>query len=120
ASTTIFSFCRYAINMPFRMGQTVIEAPLNEDRSLAVIAEVKKLIPNKPIRDEIPELDSHAGVRPAAHVPDAICYFLRLYAHRRGCLAPGSCRQSRAAPGTYRAPWKIWPGCEPCLVRAVR
>jgi glyoxylase-like metal-dependent hydrolase (beta-lactamase superfamily II) len=28
----------------------VIEAPLNEDRSLAVIAEVKKLVPKKPIR----------------------------------------------------------------------
>jgi glyoxylase-like metal-dependent hydrolase (beta-lactamase superfamily II) len=34
----------------FRDFITVIEAPLNEDRSLAVIAEVKKLIPNKPIR----------------------------------------------------------------------
>ena len=34
----------------FRDFVTVIEAPLNEDRSLAVIAEVKKLIPNKPIR----------------------------------------------------------------------
>ena len=29
---------------------TVIEAPLNEERSLAVIAEVKELIPGKPIR----------------------------------------------------------------------
>ncbi len=29
---------------------TVIEAPQNEDRSIAVIAEVKKLIPSKPIR----------------------------------------------------------------------
>jgi len=29
---------------------TVIEAPLNEERSLAVIAEVKRLVPNKPIR----------------------------------------------------------------------
>jgi glyoxylase-like metal-dependent hydrolase (beta-lactamase superfamily II) len=29
---------------------TVVEAPLNEERSLAVIAEVKRLIPNKPIR----------------------------------------------------------------------
>jgi glyoxylase-like metal-dependent hydrolase (beta-lactamase superfamily II) len=28
----------------------VIEGPLDEDRSLAVIAEVKKLVPNKPIR----------------------------------------------------------------------
>jgi glyoxylase-like metal-dependent hydrolase (beta-lactamase superfamily II) len=34
----------------FRDFITVIEAPLNEERSLAVIAEVKKLIPNKPIR----------------------------------------------------------------------
>jgi glyoxylase-like metal-dependent hydrolase (beta-lactamase superfamily II) len=28
----------------------VIEAPLNEERSLAVLAEVKKLVPNKPVR----------------------------------------------------------------------
>src|SRR5438034_10548799 len=28
----------------------VVEGPLNEQRSLAVIAEVKKLVPNKPIR----------------------------------------------------------------------
>ena len=28
----------------------VVEAPLSEERSLAVIAEVKKLVPNKPIR----------------------------------------------------------------------
>jgi len=28
----------------------VIEAPLNEDRSMAVIAEAKKLVPNKPIK----------------------------------------------------------------------
>jgi glyoxylase-like metal-dependent hydrolase (beta-lactamase superfamily II) len=29
---------------------TVVEAPLNEERSLAVIAEVKRLLPTKPIR----------------------------------------------------------------------
>src|SRR3989454_2532498 len=29
---------------------TVIEAPLNEERSLAVITEAKKLVPNKPIK----------------------------------------------------------------------
>jgi glyoxylase-like metal-dependent hydrolase (beta-lactamase superfamily II) len=34
----------------FRDFVTVVEAPLNEERSLAVIAEVYKLIPNKPIR----------------------------------------------------------------------
>jgi glyoxylase-like metal-dependent hydrolase (beta-lactamase superfamily II) len=39
-----------SIAVEFRDFITVVEAPLNEDRSLAVIAEVKKLIPNKPIR----------------------------------------------------------------------
>jgi glyoxylase-like metal-dependent hydrolase (beta-lactamase superfamily II) len=34
----------------FKDHLTVIEAPLNEERSLAVISEVKKLVPNKPIK----------------------------------------------------------------------
>ena len=34
----------------FRDFVTVVEAPQNEERSLAVIAEVRKLIPSKPIR----------------------------------------------------------------------
>jgi glyoxylase-like metal-dependent hydrolase (beta-lactamase superfamily II) len=34
----------------FRDFVAVVEAPLNEERSLAVIAEVHRLIPNKPIR----------------------------------------------------------------------
>jgi glyoxylase-like metal-dependent hydrolase (beta-lactamase superfamily II) len=39
-----------SLAVEFRDFITVIEAPQNEDRSLAVIAETKKLIPNKPIR----------------------------------------------------------------------
>jgi glyoxylase-like metal-dependent hydrolase (beta-lactamase superfamily II) len=39
-----------SVAVEFRDFITVIEAPLNEERSLAVIAEVKKLISNKPIR----------------------------------------------------------------------
>ena len=39
-----------SVAVEFRDFITVIEAPLNEERSLAVIAEVKELIPNKPIR----------------------------------------------------------------------
>jgi glyoxylase-like metal-dependent hydrolase (beta-lactamase superfamily II) len=39
-----------SVAVDFRDFVTVIEAPLNEDRSLAVIAEVNRLIPNKPIR----------------------------------------------------------------------
>jgi glyoxylase-like metal-dependent hydrolase (beta-lactamase superfamily II) len=39
-----------SVAVEFRDSVAVIEAPLNEDRSLAVIAEVTKLVPNKPIR----------------------------------------------------------------------
>lgn len=39
-----------SLAVDFRDFVTVIEAPLNEERSLAVIAEVTKLIPNKPIK----------------------------------------------------------------------
>ena len=40
----------HSVAVEFADYVVVIEAPLNEQRSLAVIAEVKKLIPNKPIR----------------------------------------------------------------------
>ncbi len=39
-----------SVAVDFRDFAAVVEAPLNEERSLAVIAEVRKLIPNKPIR----------------------------------------------------------------------
>ena len=40
----------HSVAVEFSDYVTVVEAPLNEQRSLAVIEEVKKLIPNKPIR----------------------------------------------------------------------
>jgi glyoxylase-like metal-dependent hydrolase (beta-lactamase superfamily II) len=40
----------HSVVVEFADHVAVIEAPLNEDRSLAVIAEVKKQIPSKPIR----------------------------------------------------------------------
>jgi len=39
-----------SLAVEFRDFITIVEAPLNEERSLAVMAEAKKLIPNKPIR----------------------------------------------------------------------
>ena len=39
-----------SVAVEFRDFVTVVEAPLDEERSLAVIAEVKRLIPDKPIR----------------------------------------------------------------------
>ncbi len=40
----------HSVVVEFNNFITVIEGPLNEDRSMAVIAEAKKLVPNKPIR----------------------------------------------------------------------
>jgi glyoxylase-like metal-dependent hydrolase (beta-lactamase superfamily II) len=40
----------HSVAVEFADHVVLIEGPLNEQRSLAVIAEVKKLIPNKPIR----------------------------------------------------------------------
>jgi glyoxylase-like metal-dependent hydrolase (beta-lactamase superfamily II) len=40
----------HSVAVEFADHVAVIEAPLNEDRSLAVIAEVKKLLPAKPLR----------------------------------------------------------------------
>ena len=40
----------HSVAVEFRDFVAVVEAPLNEARSLAVIAEVRRLIPNKPIR----------------------------------------------------------------------
>jgi len=39
-----------SVLVEFKDYVAVVEAPLNEERSLAVIAEVKKLVPNKPIK----------------------------------------------------------------------
>jgi hypothetical protein len=39
-----------SVAVEFKDFIAVVEAPLNEDRSLAVIAQVQKLIPNKPIQ----------------------------------------------------------------------
>ena len=48
---------------------TLVEAPLNDARSLALIDEIKKLIPNKPIRYAVnthPHVDHTGGVRTLA------------------------------------------------------
>lgn len=39
-----------SVAVEFKDWVTVVEAPLNEARSLAVMAEIKRLVPNKPIR----------------------------------------------------------------------
>ena len=40
----------HSVAVTFRDFVAIVEAPQNEERSLAVIAEVRRLIPNKPIR----------------------------------------------------------------------
>jgi len=60
-----------SVAIEFNNYVTVFEAPLNEDRSLAVIEEVRKLIPNKPIRFVIntnQHFDHAGGLRTYAHI----------------------------------------------------
>jgi glyoxylase-like metal-dependent hydrolase (beta-lactamase superfamily II) len=59
-----------SVAVEFRDHIVVIEAPLNEERSIAVIAEVNKLIPNKPIKYVINthhHWDHLGGVRTYVH-----------------------------------------------------
>jgi glyoxylase-like metal-dependent hydrolase (beta-lactamase superfamily II) len=59
-----------SVLVEFRDSVAVIEAPLNEERSLAVIAEVYRLVPNKPIRYVVSthhHWDHLGGIRTYAH-----------------------------------------------------
>jgi glyoxylase-like metal-dependent hydrolase (beta-lactamase superfamily II) len=59
----------------FRDFVAVFEAPLNEARSLAVIEEVVKLVPNKPIRwlvSSHPHFDHIGGLRTYLHIGSTI------------------------------------------------
>lgn len=56
----------YSLAVEFKDFVSVVEGPMNDARSLAVIAEVKKLIPGKPVRYLInthPHVDHTGGVR---------------------------------------------------------
>jgi glyoxylase-like metal-dependent hydrolase (beta-lactamase superfamily II) len=60
-----------SVAVEFKNHVAVIEAPLDEQRSLAVIAEVVKLVPNKPIRFVInthAHYDHLGGLRTYLHV----------------------------------------------------
>src|SRR3989449_3101640 len=60
-----------SVAIEFNNYSAVFEAPLNEERSFAVIEEVRKLIPNKPIRFVIntnQHFDHAGGLRTYAHI----------------------------------------------------
>jgi len=61
----------YSLAVEFKDFVAVVEGPMNDARSVAVIAETHKLIPNKPIRYMInthPHVDHTGGVRGFAAV----------------------------------------------------
>jgi glyoxylase-like metal-dependent hydrolase (beta-lactamase superfamily II) len=60
-----------SVAVEFKDYVAVIEAPLNEDRSLAVIEEIARLIPNKPIRFLVnthQHFDHIGGLRSYLHI----------------------------------------------------
>ena len=60
----------HSVAIEFNDYVTIIEAPLNQERSLAVIAEANRLIPNKPIRFIVTthhHWDHLGGLRAYAH-----------------------------------------------------
>jgi glyoxylase-like metal-dependent hydrolase (beta-lactamase superfamily II) len=60
-----------SVAVEFRDFVAVVEAPLNEDRSLAVIEEIVRLIPNKPIRWLVNTHDHYdhiGGLRTYTHI----------------------------------------------------
>jgi glyoxylase-like metal-dependent hydrolase (beta-lactamase superfamily II) len=60
----------HSVAVEFRDFVAVVEAPLNEARSIAVIAEIRKLIPNKPIRYVVNthhHFDHSGGLRAYVH-----------------------------------------------------
>ena len=64
-----------SVAIEFNNFSAVFEAPLNEERSLAVIEEVRKLIPNKPIRFVIntnQHFDHAGGLRTYVHIGSTV------------------------------------------------
>ena len=87
-----------SVAVEFRDYSVVVEAPLNEERSLAVIEEVQRLIPNKPIRFVVnthhhwPHL---GGIRAYVHEGATIithegnrAYYEEIVAERQWILQP--------------------------------
>jgi glyoxylase-like metal-dependent hydrolase (beta-lactamase superfamily II) len=71
-----------SVAVEFRDFAAVIEAPLNEQRSLAVIDEITRLIPNKPIRFLVnthQHFDHIGGLRTYLHIGATIVTHVKNY-----------------------------------------
>ncbi|MCP5117469.1 MAG: MBL fold metallo-hydrolase [bacterium] len=88
-----------SVAVEFRGFVAVVEAPLDEERSLAVIEEIVKLVPNKPIRfvvnthahyDHLGGLRTylHIGATAITHQRNRVFYETELLTHTPRTLAP--------------------------------
>ena len=85
----------HSVAVEFRDFVAVVEAPLNEERSLAVIAEVRKLMPDKPIDYVVNthhHFDHSGGLRTYVHEEGVGDHHL---SRQPRFLRPGSCFRSR-------------------------
>jgi glyoxylase-like metal-dependent hydrolase (beta-lactamase superfamily II) len=97
----------HSVLVEFKDYAAVIEAPLNEERSLAVLAEAKKLVPDKPVKYVISthhHFDHAGGLR--AYVAQGVTivthesnkeYFEKLF-QRPATLAPDLLAKNSKAP----------------------
>lgn len=97
----------HSVVVEFKDHIAIIEGPLNEDRSLAVIGEAKKLVPNKPIKYLInthQHFDHSGGVRTFVAEGATIVthqmhkpYYEKIWAAPHN-LRPDKLAQSKAKP----------------------
>ncbi|MBI3683060.1 MAG: MBL fold metallo-hydrolase [Acidobacteria bacterium] len=95
----------HSLAVEFRDHVVAIEAPLSEERSLAVLAEIRKLIPNKPVKYVVSthhHFDHSGGVRAVAAEGLTIVTHKANEAFYRNALAPPRTLSPSKKPGKVK------------------
>jgi hypothetical protein len=116
-----------SVLVEFRDFVTVVEAPLNDERSQAVVAEVRRLVPNKPIRYVV---NTHyhwdhsgglrgliaAGANQVVTSEDNAEYYNRIMFGMPRRLRPDSLSQREELLGTFIRPQYVRVANQPAMI----
>jgi hypothetical protein len=116
-----------SVLVEFRDFVTVVEAPLNDERSQAVVAEVRRLVPNKPIRYVV---NTHyhwdhsgglrgliaAGANQVVTSEDNAEYYSRIMFGLPRRLMPDSLSQREELLGTFVRPQYVRVANQPAMI----